>query len=442
MGVLLFEMVTGRMPFAGDSDYEIMKSKVENIALSPKEFNDKIPDNLNETLSKALAMDPEERYASSEAFLKALDESNIDTNSASSTLNEFISTHQVSAKKPIASLSATAEIAKSREPKNNRSSGNLKRKTPAEFSKPHKKLLSTLAQNTWLGPVILCFSVVSIAGLLFYSKPKDVVRVPISDQTEEATVDPLMTLPSTNDSKPLKINQLEKANVDSQSRQVEAESQSSTELDMMSSRNILTANVGDRKKKSVEKEYNKPDVEPRKKQTGSSNAGAGIHKELKPRKQPSQKVSNNRFSQPEMDKGKPSKTNRGSPKVETATSTSSPVPAKEIIVKKKSHSVEFVKYSEQLRSDNSEIKRKAARIIYKKRIYNSQIVAIANDELLKSFRLNTNNRRHIDAMAWLCNVLGGSKNKKYIATLQQVKEHSKNKKLRKFAIKNLNKLSR
>jgi serine/threonine protein kinase len=386
MGVLLFEMVTGRMPFAGDSDYEIMKSKVENVPLSPKEFNDKIPDNVNEILSRALAKDPEERYASSEAFLKALDESDIDTNSASSTLNEFISTHQIAAKKPITPLTATADIILSREPKKNRSSGNLKRKTPAEFSKPHKKLLSMLAQNTWLGPVILCFSVASIAGLLFYSKP--------------------------------------------------------TELDMMSSRDILPANVGDRKKKSAEKEYNKPDVEPRKKQTGSSNAGAGLHKELKPGKQPSQKVSNNRYSQPEMDKGKPSKTNRGSPKVETATATSSPVPAKEIIAKKESHPVEFVKYSEQLRSDNSEIKRKAARIICRKRIYNSRIVAIANDELLKSFRRNTNNRRHIDAMAWLCNVLGGSQNKKYIATLQQVKEQSKNKKLRKFAIKNLKKLSR
>jgi len=43
-------------------------------------------------------------------------------------------------------------------------------------------------------------------------------------------------------------------------------------------------------------------------------------------------------------------------------------------------------------------------------------------------------------MAWFCNVLGASRNKKYIPTLEKVAKEAPNRKLKKYAVKNLRRL--
>ncbi|MBW2644793.1 MAG: protein kinase [Deltaproteobacteria bacterium] len=66
LGIILYEMVTGRVPFEGDTAIAIgMKHKGE-IPKSPQELNTQIPDDLNRVILRCMEKDKEKRYQSSD----------------------------------------------------------------------------------------------------------------------------------------------------------------------------------------------------------------------------------------------------------------------------------------------------------------------------------------------------------------------------------------
>jgi serine/threonine protein kinase/tetratricopeptide (TPR) repeat protein len=66
LGIILYEMVTGRVPFEGDSPFTIgMKHKGE-VPKDPKELNTQIPNDLSIVILRCLEKDKDKRYLSAE----------------------------------------------------------------------------------------------------------------------------------------------------------------------------------------------------------------------------------------------------------------------------------------------------------------------------------------------------------------------------------------
>ncbi|QQC43724.1 Stk1 family PASTA domain-containing Ser/Thr kinase [Schaalia meyeri] len=71
-GVVLFELLTGRPPFKGDSAVAVAYQHVEQIPPTPSSILSDIPDPLDRVVLKALAKNREDRYLSAAAMLSDL----------------------------------------------------------------------------------------------------------------------------------------------------------------------------------------------------------------------------------------------------------------------------------------------------------------------------------------------------------------------------------
>ena len=63
-GVILFEMLTGRLPFEADSPVSVAIKQIEDNPLRPRELNPQVPQGLEDIVMKAMAKDPDRRYQS------------------------------------------------------------------------------------------------------------------------------------------------------------------------------------------------------------------------------------------------------------------------------------------------------------------------------------------------------------------------------------------
>ena len=73
-GVVLYEMLTGRLPYEGDTPVSVAIQHINSIPLAPRELNPDIPEALEAITMKAMASNVEQRYLSADAMLADLEE--------------------------------------------------------------------------------------------------------------------------------------------------------------------------------------------------------------------------------------------------------------------------------------------------------------------------------------------------------------------------------
>ena len=67
-------MLTGRIPFDGESAVTIALKQVNEAPVPPSHFNAAVPAPLEDAVLRALAKDPAERFADADAFIAALED--------------------------------------------------------------------------------------------------------------------------------------------------------------------------------------------------------------------------------------------------------------------------------------------------------------------------------------------------------------------------------
>jgi serine/threonine protein kinase len=69
LGIILYEMLTGRLPFQGDSPIAVALKQIQQEPVPPHKYNSSLPGWLEGIILKAMHKEPQERYSSAEEML-------------------------------------------------------------------------------------------------------------------------------------------------------------------------------------------------------------------------------------------------------------------------------------------------------------------------------------------------------------------------------------
>ncbi len=72
LGMIVYEMLTGTLPFEGDNALAVMNQHLTGVPVSPRRHEPSIPAGVEAVILKSIRRDPDERYRSASAFRKDL----------------------------------------------------------------------------------------------------------------------------------------------------------------------------------------------------------------------------------------------------------------------------------------------------------------------------------------------------------------------------------
>ncbi|MFZ1128812.1 serine/threonine protein kinase [Methanoregula sp.] len=68
LGMIVFEMLTGTLPFHGDNALSVMNQHLTAVPVSPRKLQPSVPPGIEAVVLKSIRRDPEKRYQSASAF--------------------------------------------------------------------------------------------------------------------------------------------------------------------------------------------------------------------------------------------------------------------------------------------------------------------------------------------------------------------------------------
>lgn len=158
LGVVMYEMVTGKVPFDADTPVSVALKHMQEEPVPPIEENPNLPESINQIILKALKKDPMFRYQTSTEMLQ-------DLRMALKNPNEdFVSNDDYDPTARTQRISTEELEREQRKQKNNKKQNKF-----VGFIKKHKKL------STFLGLVILFF--LAFGGTILFlnvTNPKEV----------------------------------------------------------------------------------------------------------------------------------------------------------------------------------------------------------------------------------------------------------------------------
>jgi serine/threonine protein kinase len=159
-GVVLYEMLTGRLPFEGDSAVSVAIQHLSAVPLTPREINESVPEALELICMKAMNPDPEKRYASASEMVDDLEKFRKDP----SVDMDYIRVELEEKKNdeptqfiPSADVSSAVKKAKKKEIAHKTAEGE---ETPEEKQKNKKKMMIII--GAFAGAMLLVFLVFSL----------------------------------------------------------------------------------------------------------------------------------------------------------------------------------------------------------------------------------------------------------------------------------------
>ena len=112
LGVILYQMLTGRVPFMAESPVAISLKHIQTAPISPSQLNSEIPPLIEEVILKAMAKEPAQRYQQAQelsiAYWKALQQerARLKSEAITSENNEIPSQDTSDATPPVLELAA------------------------------------------------------------------------------------------------------------------------------------------------------------------------------------------------------------------------------------------------------------------------------------------------------------------------------------------------
>jgi basic membrane protein A len=113
LGIILYEMVTGRVPYNAETPIAIVFKHIQDPLPSAKKLNPDLPESVELILLKALAKSPEDRYQSMEEFLRAIQAATPETPSKDTPIEQKPTIIQQPEKTKVVSPVRSADVQKS-----------------------------------------------------------------------------------------------------------------------------------------------------------------------------------------------------------------------------------------------------------------------------------------------------------------------------------------